>query len=304
VITVSARTGILPRLATAPGTADQVAGELELDPLATGKILRALTALGLLDSDDDGSFCITGALAPHFLPGPDALTPFLLHHHEMYERWGETLEPWARGEPARSNKGPPDPATFGAAMQAMGAQVSKLVASRLDLDGIGRVLDVGGGFGHYSRALCRIKPELEAVVLDKPEVVRLGREQIAGSELEDRITFQEGDYLTSDLGQGYDLVLAANILHQESQERAAGLVTRCAAALAQHGRLAVVDFSIDDRQRQSVLGALFAINMRSFGDTHPEPRISGWMEAAGLTGIRRTDLNRHRWLITGRRTRP
>jgi hypothetical protein len=48
-----------------------------------------------------------------------------------------------------------------------------------------------------------------------------------------------------------------------------------------------------------VLGTLFAINMRSFGDTWSEPQIRGWMEAAGLVDIRRIDVGKDRWIIEG-----
>jgi hypothetical protein len=41
--------------------------------------------------------------------------------------------------------------------------------------------------------------------------------------------------------------------------------------------------------------------MRSFGDTHTEPTIRSWMEAAGLNAITRTDLDPDRWLIVGRK---
>ncbi len=47
------------------------------------------------------------------------------------------------------------------------------------------------------------------------------------------------------------------------------------------------------------LGALFAINMRDFGDTWNESEIRGWMEGAGLNGIHRQDVGPDRWLFTG-----
>ena len=47
------------------------------------------------------------------------------------------------------------------------------------------------------------------------------------------------------------------------------------------------------------MGALFAINMRSFGDTYTEPVIRGWMSEAGLGDIERIDLSELRWLIVG-----
>ncbi len=77
-------------------------------------------------------------------------------------------------------------------------------------------------------------------------------------------------YHTTEAGGGYDLVLLANILHQESVPHAAALVRRAADALNPDGLVAVVDFQIDAEQRQHPFGTLFAINMRSFGDTHTE----------------------------------
>jgi hypothetical protein len=79
------------------------------------------------------------------------------------------------------------------------------------------------------------------------------------------------------------------------------MVRSGAEAVVLGGRVVVVDFAIDDQRRQHVLGALFAINMRSFGDTWTEPTIRGWMEAAGLGEIERADLGPDRWIISGRK---
>ncbi len=297
VITVAGRSGILRRLATGRASAGQVARELALDPLATGKVLRALTALGLLEAEDD-AYRVVAPLAPYFREGAEDLLPFLEHSHVMYERWGECLEPWLRKESwPTQDRSPDDVRRFGEAMQAMGAQIAERVGTVLDLSGVSRMLDVGGGFGHYSRALCRLQPDLRATVLDTAEVVARGREGVAGTAFADRIEFVAGDYLGSEYGEGYDLVLLANVLHQEKSDGASGMIRRGAAALNPGGRVAVVDFAIDDERREHVLGTLFAINMRSFGDTYTEPTIRGWMEEAGLVEAERIDLNDYRWLI-------
>ena len=177
----------------------------------------------------------------------------------------------------------------------MGSHLAALLAQRLDLTGVERVLDVGGGFGHYCLALRTISPSIRATALDRPEVVALTREQDTGLE------FIAGDYLDSDYGGPHDLVLIANVLHQEAGDRAARLIQRAAGALRTGGRLVVLDFSIDPHKEQQLVGALFAINMRSFGDTHSEPEIRGWMEAAGLGRVERVDLSPMRWLIIGHR---
>lgn len=301
VITVAGRTGILRLLAEGNSTTDEIASELDLDPLAAGKVVRALTALGIAEADGERYHAAEG-LREHFLPGDRDVVPFLEHSHAMYERWGETLEPWLRGQDwPVAERTPEEVRRFGAAMRAMGAQMARRVADSLDLGGVERMLDVGGGWGQFAQAMCRVRPGLHATVLDRPQVVERAHAELAGTEFEDRITFLPGDYLTTEYGAGYDLVLLANILHQETADRARELVGRAAAALAPEGRVTVVDFAIDDERRQHLLGALFAINMRSFGDTWTESDIRGWMADAGLDEIERINLGPDRWIISGRK---
>ena len=299
IITVAGRTGILHLLGEGSRSPAEIADELGLDPLATGKMVRALAALGIANADN-GRYTAAAGLRSHFVRGDSDVVPFLEHSHQMYERWGATLEPWLRGEDwPVAERTPEQIAVFGAAMRAMGAQMARRVAAALDLTGVRKMLDVGGGWGHFAQAMCRVEPDLTAVVLDQPQVVERARSEFAGSDLEGRVDFIPGDYLATDYGSGYDLVLFANILHQETEDRASELVRLGANALAPSGRVVVVDFAIDDEQREHLLGALFAINMRSFGDTWSEPKIRGWMEASGLGRVERTSLGPDRWIITG-----
>jgi SAM-dependent methyltransferase len=301
IITVAGRTGMLRLLAEKDVTPDDAATELGLDGLAAGKVIRALCALGIVESEGE-KYRVVNSLRPHFIPGEDDLLPFLEHSHAMYERWGANLEPWLRGEGWEiAERTPEEVRRFGAAMRAMGSQMARRAAAVIDLEGVDRILDVGGGWGHFSKALCERRPRLQATVLDIPEVVELAAADLAGTELGKRIEFVPGDYLGTDYGSGFDLVLYANVLHQEAADRAAEMVRRGAEALAPDGRVVVVDFAIDDAQREHLLGALFAVNMRSFGDTWPEPVIRGWIEAAGLAEIERTDLGPDRWIISGRK---
>lgn len=299
VITVAGRTGILRLLAETSCTTGEIASKLDLDELAAGKVVRALTALGIAEAKGQHYRAAPG-LREHFLRGDRDVVPFLEHSHAMYEKWGETLEPWLRGQDwPVSERTPEEVARFGAAMRAMGAQIARRVADALDLAGVERMLDVGGGWGHFAQAMCRVEPGLHATVLDRPEVVEKACTELADTEFEKRIKFLPGDYLATDYGTGYDLVLFANILHQETEDHALELVRRGAAALAPGGRLTVVDFAIDADRRRHLLGALFAINMRSFGDTWTEADIRGWMAGAGLDEGERINLGPDRWIISG-----
>jgi len=302
VITVAGRTGILRLLAERDCTPTEIASKLDLDELAAGKVVRALTALGIVETEGNHYRAAQG-LREHFLPGDRDVVPFLEHSHAMYKSWGSTLEPWLRGQAwPVAKRTPEEVRRFGAAMRAMGAQMARRVADVLDLEGVERMLDVGGGWGHFAQAMCRVQPDLRATVLDRPDVVERGRTEIADTEFGERISFLPGDYLATDFGAGYDLVLFANILHQETADRAQELVRRGAKALAPEGRVTVVDFAIDDEQQQHLLGALFAINMRSFGNTWTEADIRGWMAEADLDEGERINLGPDRWIISGRKS--
>jgi len=302
VVTVASRTGVLAAVAGRVRTADELAGDLALDPLALGKVLRALTALGVTRAAGDG-YRLVGSLERHLDGGPADLAPFVEHLHHLYERWGDNLERWVRGEPWETQRrGTVDRRAFGSAMRAMGTHVAEQLARAVDLSGARRMLDLGGGFGHYAQVLCAANPELRATVVDVAEVADLGRQQLAGSPLADRIAFTGGDYLEVELeAESYDLALLANVLHQELPARARQLVARAAAATARGGRVVAVDFAIDEQQRSHVLGALFAINMRSSGDTYTESTIRGWFAAAGLDQLARVDISPIRWAIIGHR---
>jgi len=300
VVTVAGRTGILTFLAEKAAGPDEVATELGLDPWATGKVIRALCAQGLLEADGE-QYRVVATLRRYFRTDADDFRPFLVHLHKMYERWGENLEPWLRGDGwSTAKRTPEETARFGAAMKAMGSQIARRVAETIDFDGVFTMLDVGGGWGQFAKAMCAVRPELSATVLDIPQVAETAPMSIRDTEFKGRISWIGGDYLETDYGLGYDLVLLANILHQELATEAAEIVRRAAEALAPGGRVVVVDFAIDDAKNEHVLGSLFAINMRSFGDTWSEPELRGWMGDAGLVDIDRTDLGPDRWIIIGR----
>jgi len=301
VLTAAGRTGVLEALAAEPLHADELAGRLGLEPAATAKVVRALEALGLVTREAGGCRVAPG-LREVFAPGEGSLVPFLDHSHDLYLRWGENLEGWIRGEPWTTKVRDADGVRrFAAAMRAMAGCWIPAAVRLLEPGSARRLLDVGGGSGALARACCEASPDLEAVVFDTGETCEVGIAETAATPLAKRVSFVAGDYIADDLGSGFDLVLLANVLHQETAERAETLVRRCARALAPGGRLAVIDFSIDPGG--SPVGALFAINMRSFGDTHDEATIRGWLQGAGLEAPARLDPGPQRWIIMARRPR-
>ena len=89
-------------------------------------------------------------------------------------------------------------------------------------------------------------PGLVAVVFDLPNVVPLTRDYIAKAGLTSRVTTAVGDYLVDPLPHGFDLVFLSAVVHSNAAEQNATLLKSCAAALNPGGRVAVVDWVMDD----------------------------------------------------------
>ncbi len=85
------------------------------------------------------------------------------------------------------------------------------IAARLDLNGVNRLLDVGGGSGVVSHALVRRHPDLEAVVVDIPTVCAAGRAIAAENGLADRVTYHAADLSSDNLPGGFDLAIMCDV---------------------------------------------------------------------------------------------
>jgi SAM-dependent methyltransferase len=114
--------------------------------------------------------------------------------------------------------------------------LAEQVAEYLDMSGVDRLMDLGGGSGVVSLALLRRHPHLTAVVVDIANVCAAGREIAAENSMENRITYYEADFLRDDLPSGFDMVLEC-----DAGPYSDVLLRKIRTALNPGGRLAIVD---------------------------------------------------------------
>ncbi len=278
-----------------PLSSEELARRLGTDGRATDRLLNALVALGLLEKQG-GRFANGAAAGRYLVPGrPDHLAN-LRHAAHLWEPWSTLTEAVRQGRSvmARAVKAKDDAwlRAFIAAMHWRACQHAPGVVAALDLAGVSRALDVGGGSGAYAMAFARARRGLQAVVFDLPEVIPLTEEYLRRGGLADRVRTVAGDFEVDALGSGFDLVFLSAILHGYAPAANRALLGKGAAALARGGRLVVQDFIMDEDRTAPAFGALFALNMlvgTPGGDTYTESEIRAWMEAAGLRDIVRTD---------------
>jgi len=270
-----------------------VASLINADPRATDRIMNVIVSLGLLDKKQ-GIFSNT-AFAEKFLvsSSPDFLGG-LGHTTDLWRKWGTLTAVIRKGsaldlEDNFNSRGTNWIESFIAAMHARGVAQGRELASLLDLSKTMRSLDVGGGSGAFTFAFLEKNPAIQATIFDLPNVVTVTQKYIDRANLKTSVATMAGDYLTDDMGTGYDLVLMSAIIHINNPEENSLLVKKGADALQQGGQLVIMDHLMNEDRTEPLQGAVFAINMlvgtRS-GDTYTVEEISGWMHSAGLADIK------------------
>jgi SAM-dependent methyltransferase len=298
--------GLFTVLNSETRTSQETAEALGTDPRATDRLMNALVALGLLDKED-GRFCNTPLAGSHLVKGRPDYMGGLAHTNHLWDSWSRLTEVVREGHPVglpeTNDRGDDWLRPFIAAMHSRGRQSAAEVVRLIDLDGVARVLDVGGGSGVYAMAFARAGHGVSAVVFDLPNVIPLTRMYIAQEGLSAEVTTAVGDYLTAPLGTGFDIVFMSAVIHSNASDDNRLLFQKAAQALNPGGRLVVQDFLMTEERDGPLMPALFALNMlvgTPEGDTYTESEVRTWMSEAGFKGVERTDTSAGTSLIVGR----
>ncbi len=110
------------------------------------------------------------------------------------------------------------------------------ISALLDLKGVQRMMDLGGGSGVVSMALMRNYPTLTSTVVDMENVCAAGREIAVEEGLSERISYYPADFVSDEFPSGFDLVLQCDV-----GVFGLALFTKLYGSLKQGGRLIFVD---------------------------------------------------------------
>jgi 2-polyprenyl-3-methyl-5-hydroxy-6-metoxy-1,4-benzoquinol methylase len=287
----------------------EVAAAIGTDVRATDRLMNALCAMGLMRKED-GRFSNTQAASRLLVRNSPEYMPGLMHTVHLWNTWSTLTEAVHQGTAVRSrqvnDRGEPWLTAFIAAMHDRASKQASTIVAQIDLSGVSRVLDVGGGSGAYAMAFARAGHGIRATVFDLPNVVPITKTHIEEERLSDKVDTISGDYLKDDLGGGFDLVFLSAIIHSNSIGQNRLLIKKCAHALRPGGRVIVQDFIMDEDRISPAHGAFFALNMlvgTDAGDTYTETEVRTWMEEAGLREITRKETPFEATQIVGRKLR-
>lgn len=186
----------------------------------------------ILDSLSQDSWSLLASEARERLPGLKDLTTHIREPGSAWEVLGLTQADYIE----QMTEDPQAARRFTRMLYELHQPLAAELADSLDMKGVDRFLDIGGGSGVVSLAMLHRHPHLTAVVADIDTVCEAGRENAAENSLAERITFQAVDFLREELPADFDLILECDVnVYSES------LFRKVHKALNFDGRFVIVD---------------------------------------------------------------
>ncbi|MFZ6016739.1 MAG: methyltransferase [Nitrospirota bacterium] len=179
-----------------------------------------------------------------------------------------------------------DQEAFILGMHNLASLKAKDVIKAIGLKGVKTALDLGGGPSTYSIEMA--KKGANVILFDSPETIEIAK-RIVEKEGIKGISFIEGDFLTDDIGRGYDLIFISQVLHAYSEKDNIQVLQKCKKALNNGGRIVMQEFYVSKDGTHPAQGALFSVNMlvnTESGRCYSPDEIKRWLLRLGLKDIK------------------
>jgi len=287
-------------LADGPTRADDLAGRLNIDAGRLHRLLRALAAWDLVKALPDGRFANSEEAEKCLVRGRPG---YLGGAHEAFSTgWRACL---TTAESVRNGcPGSPldfagdDPSSLVGVLRGLAPQAASSARELLDLCDLSacrRLLDVAGGSGALAANLCRALPQLEAAIVELPQIAPATRQLLdeqrqQGAGEIDRVSVITADAVTGPLPRDHDLIVMRFFLQVLSPSAIIDALRQAWLALSSGGRLAILGYVLDDDGKgpAMALGAdLLFLNYYQDGAAYTEAEYRSWLATAGFGDVER-----------------
>jgi SAM-dependent methyltransferase len=297
--------GVFEVLHGAPASAAELAERLSLDPLGAETLLTTLTALGYVEAAG-GCFRNTAVSERQLVSSsPESIATFVGAQADLH--W-ETLailpEAVRDGKAYAMHEERHDETDRWRAYIRGLFEISRpeheANAALVPIEEPRRLVDVAGGHGAFSMAMCRRHPGLRATVLDLPPSAAVGREIVEEEGFSDRVSFREGDVFEVGLGEDVDVVSVFNLVHHLPEERDRELCRMARASLRPGGCLVIGDSARPEPGEQvSEHGAISSLLFYAWSHSRNfrPSEIRAWMREAGFEEVETHRNERSPWRI-------
>ncbi|MGA5067717.1 methyltransferase [Streptomyces exfoliatus] len=293
-----------------PGiTIDEISGALGLEKRAGHVLLLGCTAFELVRKDGEGYH---NTPATDLLAGdPGAFMPVIIRYtHEMlYRPMGWLYESLVNNENLGLHREllAGSSATtlyellaedenlekvFTAMMEHQSRSVVEDFVNSVDFSSYRRVLDVGGGTGTNAISFAQRWPDLQATILELPNVAKMANDRIAEAGLSERVRAIGTDIMQDEFPtSSHDCVVYSRFLEIWSPEQVRSLFEKTYRALEPGGHLVIVACAQDDDETGPAHAAFMSAYVHTIAS--PEGRVytprefEQWYTEAGFEPLDR-----------------
>lgn len=288
---------VLHRVSDGPKTAAALALNGTVSAERMELLCQAGAAMRLLTRGKDGSFGL--ALRGASMLGVPGLEAMVRHHRALYADLADPVAFLAGGQPTELAKfwpyvfgaaGAVDPAvtaTYSNLMADSQALVAEDTLRMVDLRGVRRLMDVGGGTGAFLIAVGAAFPDMKLDLFDLPVVVAGAEARLGGAGLAPRCTIHPGSFRDDPLPKGADAISLVRVLYDHDDSTVRRLLASVHAALPPGGRVIVSEpmsgGAMPD-QTTDVYFAFYTAAMQT-GKTRSSSQIAELLREAGFAKI-------------------
>ncbi|HEY4055965.1 MAG TPA: methyltransferase, partial [Kofleriaceae bacterium] len=256
IVVAALQLGMFEQLAKQPRKPAELAQDIGADPIAVGRLVRALAVLKLVEGTDEIALTGSGKLLLEKGFGAGIRAWALLVGGEYLAAWGNLAHSVKTGGVAFEH-------VFGMSAWQHRAQHPELNASfnRVTtgeqlraIEGVLRaydftdracIVDVGGGHGNLVAGVLKKYPAARGIVFDQPHVVEGAPAALETAGVAARCTVVGGSFLES-VPTGGDTYVLKHVLHNWSDADCVTILERCRAAMPADGKLLVLENVIPD----------------------------------------------------------
>lgn len=252
VIHVAVKLGIAELLRDGPRPLGELAKATGADERALGRLLTALSTIGICARAGDNSYALTELGAGLDGEAEQSFKGWAIFEAEMLaKRWSGLLETVMTGKTAAELQGfsssfelmgriPEDVEKFNAAMAELTRLVTPAILRSYDFSGISHLMDVGGGSGELLGAIAQQNRNLRGTVFDLPRCAEAASAHLRQIGVSDRVEFVAGDFFKS-VPVIADAIILKSIIHDWSDARSISILRNCREALPDGGKLLLVE---------------------------------------------------------------
>lgn len=251
-IHVAAKLGIADVLQDGAKSSEELAESFSVSPRELFRLLRFLASLGIFAETQDGRFELTPLARGLQTGAPGSLRAMaIMYGEEIYRAWGDLMHSIRTGETAFDHvfgsghiqymaQHPAAAAVFNQAMTEFTAQEATAVIRAYDFARFDTIVDVGGGKGSFLTAILKANPAVQGVLFELPHIAHSAQESIETAGLAGRCQVAGGDFFVT-VPSGGDAYILKNIILNWDDDQSVAILTNCRRAMAEQGRLLVIE---------------------------------------------------------------